>query len=129
MAKKADNFFVRVSKYRKEHPRATQEQAIAKLRGTKVSGVKKKTATSGVKKVPRKKTVIKTERLTTIGSVAKKSTVKNAALTKGMAVIRKINSLEAKLKKTKGKDARDLIKTVINGEHDKLDIIKKQAKG
>jgi hypothetical protein len=136
MAKKADNFFVRVKAYRKEHPRATQEQAIAKLKGTSVSGVKKskpvvRKAVSGVKvgavkKAPKKRSIIKTERVTTIGSTRQKNTVA-AVYSKGQAILRNIAKMTADEKKAIGITAKNFIRKMINKEHDKLDALTKKT--
>lgn len=99
-----------------------------KVSGAKVVGrVKKRKAVKrvGAIKMP-KKTV---KRISVVSGVKPKSNVKRlgaiGAVDKGFAVISKINSLEKKLKTTKGVDARNFVKTAINKQHDKLDQIRK----
>lgn len=128
--KKTGNIFSKAAAYRKDHPRTSFQDAIKKVSGKKVGAVKKKVSVTGHTK-PKKKTVIKTERLTTIGRVAPRrsavSTAMPAAYRSGMAILKNIDKMEAELKKTKGVDAKNLLKTLINKQHDKLDHLKKQA--
>jgi hypothetical protein len=69
----------------------------------------RKRAVAGVKR-----TVVKTKR--------------KSLLDQGNAVIRKIERMEARYLKTKGKEAKELLAMAINGEHLKLDLIKNQMK-
>lgn len=122
-------FMARVKAYRKLHPRTSQVEAMKKLSGKKVTK-RRVTGVKTQKPVARKKSVVRTERVTVIGAARKKSpTHKIDSLYRtGMIIIGRIDKMEAELKKTKNKDVRALLIGLINGEHDKLDMIKKQAK-
>lgn len=121
MAKKADNYFVRVSKYQKAHPRATREHAMKMVSKEckSVSG-KKKTSPK-----PRKKSITKTERITTIGAKRKTHT---SPVSRAINISKKINDLEVVLKNTQGTSAKNHVKRLINAEHDKLDAATKHLK-
>ncbi len=106
-------FMARVKAYRKLHPRTSQVEAMKKLAGKKT--VKKtgtgnrfvKAVTKVRKSVPRKKSVVRTEKVTVIGSPRRKRRVSSPRLVSttrvdslyknGMAILRKIDGMEAKL--------------------------------
>lgn len=128
--KKADNFFVRVKKYRKEHPRATQKQAINALKGKKVSGTKKR-VTGGIKKItgtrraaaPVKRKVSGVMKTVTISGTR---TLSSAA--KAGKYIKDIERLELKRSNEKSREMKDFIQLQINSTHDKLDALKRRYK-
>lgn len=129
MPKKSDNYFVRVSKYQKAHPRATREQAM-KMVSKEISGVKKKLGAkkkvTGRKTSPKKKTVTRVTRITKVGShKAKKTTT---SLQRSINISKKINDLELVLKHTTGTVEKNKIKRLINAEYDKLDVVTKKLK-
>lgn len=104
------------------------KKASAQLSGIKpkkIAGVakrkKKRKVVSGVAKAKpvakRSVTVGKTKRVGAIGAVGA-----------GFKVIREIDSLEAKLKHTKGVDQRNFVKAAINAKHDKLDSLRRNIK-
>ncbi len=129
-------FMSRVKAYRKLHPRTSQVEAMQKLAGKKVK--KSPVKTKARKPVARKKSVVRTEKVTVIGSHRRKRRVSSPRLVSttrvdslyknGMAILRKIDGMEAKLKHAKSKSERSLLITLINAEHDKLDKIQKRAK-
>lgn len=122
MAKKADNYFVKVAKYQKEHPRADRSHAM-KMVSKEISGTKKRKPVAA-KKTPRKKTIIKTERITAIGGVKKSVSATSAAI----RISNKIDDLTSLLRNTSGVEAKNKVKRLINAEHDKLDAITKKLK-
>jgi hypothetical protein len=142
MAKKANNYFVRVAKYQKEHPRATREHAM-KMVSKEIAGVTKRVKTVGAKKkvtATIKKRVpsagnrrgnstgpstVHTGTLTISGARRKKSA---PPLSRGIAISKRIEDLEVLLKNTTGTAAKNHVKRLINGEHDKLDAITKNLK-
>lgn len=124
MAKKANNYFVRVAKYQKEHPRATREHAMEMV-SKSISGSAKKTKSVSGKAKPKKKSIIKTERITTIGRANKKTT---SPVQRGINISKKIEDLTILLKNTSGTEAKNKIKRLINAEHDKLDVVTKNLK-
>lgn len=99
-----------------------------KVAGRKIVGaVKKRKAKRpvGVGMLPKR--IVK--RVSVVSGLKPKSKVKAlgaiGAVDRGFKVISKINTLEKRLKETKGVDARNFVKTAINKEHDKLDKIRK----
>lgn len=97
-----------------------------KVAGRKIVGtVKKRKAVKRVGAV--RSPAVK--RISVVSGLKPKSKVKAlgaiGAVDRGFKVISKINTLEKRLKETKGVDARNFVKTAINKEHDKLDKIRK----
>jgi hypothetical protein len=137
MAKKADNYFVKVAKYQKEHPRATREHAMKMVSKECKVGAKKKVAgkrvgarKTGPKMVvagkkPKKRSITKTERIVTVGAKKRKS---SASISTAISISNKIDNLTALLKNTSGTDAKNRVKRAINAEHDKLDALNKRLK-
>jgi hypothetical protein len=132
MASKADNIFVRAKAYVKAHPRTSFQDAIQKVKGKKtVSGVKRKAATVSkpTARKPKKETVTKTTRVTaTVGKAIGRIGSVNSAEKAGLKLLANINRLTVKLRTTKGTDAKNFIKRLINAEHDKLDSLNKKLK-
>jgi hypothetical protein len=133
MAKKANNYFVKVAKYQKEHPRATRDHAM-KMVSKSIAGPKKKTTVKVVKRTPPKTykrgnstgpSQVHTGTLTISGR--KKKSV-GSPIVRGVSISRKIDDLELLLKNTTGAEAKNKIKRLINAEHDKLDAITKNLK-
>lgn len=112
-------FMAKVKAYRKLHPRTSQVDAMKKLAAKKP--VIKKKAVGSAKKA-KKKSIIKTERITTIGR-AKKQPGPSMATAANLS--NRIDDLESLLKKTRGVDAKNKVKRLINSYHDKIDIILK----
>jgi hypothetical protein len=121
MAKKADNYFVKVAKYQKEHPRASREQAM-KAVSKSIAGGKKRSVGAVVVK-PRKRSVTETERITAVGKSKKHNPVQQ-----GISISKRIEDLEILLKNTRGVQERNKVKHLINAEHDKLDAITKRLR-
>lgn len=125
----------RVKAYRKLHPRCSQVDAMKKLKGTTVSGTKRKKRTVGA--VPKTKRKIgfpmvsgvtrKRKRIPAATSRTR-STAPKTEYSRGMAIIRKIETMEAKYKKAKTNEEKKLLAVLINAEHDKLDQIQKKRK-
>jgi len=130
MAKKT--FMSRVKAYRKEHPRCSQVEAMKKLKGTTVSGVtrKKKAVISKPKSRVGFPMVagINRKRKRIPAATSRPRTTATTAYSRGMAIIRKIDAMEAKYKKAKTADEKKLLAVLINAEHDKLDAIQKKSK-
>lgn len=124
--KKADNFFVRVKKYRKEHPRASQQQAMKALKGKKsVSGTKRKVAgTKAVTGTKRKRRVSGVAASAKI--IGKRTTV--SGIDRAKAIVRDIDRLEAKRARETKRELKDIIQLAINAKHDKLDALKRAYK-
>lgn len=131
MAKKADNYFVKVAKYQKEHPRATREHAMKMVsKACKVGAKKVGARKTGPKMVvagkkPKKRSITKTERIVTVGAKRKQSSspFKNA-----IHISKRIEDLTVLLKNTSGILAKNHVKRMINREHDKLDAITNRIK-
>jgi hypothetical protein len=123
-------FMARVKAYRKLHPRTSQVEAMQKLAGKKTTRSKAHGTVKARKPVARKKSVVVTKKVTVIGSARRKSPAQkvNSSYTTGMSIIRKINAMEAKLKKLKNRDERSFLIVLINAEHDRLDLLKKRVK-
>lgn len=132
MANKSDNIFVRAKAYVKAHPRTSFQDAIQKVKGKKtVSGVKRKSSAKAkvATRKPKKETVTKTTRVTaTVGRAVGRIGSVNGTEKTGLKLLNNINRLTVKLKTTKGADARNFIKRLINAEHDKLDLLTKKLK-
>ena len=115
-------FMGRVKAYRKLHPRCSQVDAMKKLKGTTVSGTKKKRKATVIRKITGaakkpvtiKKTVSVSRKVGTIGSVKQ-----------GEKLLREIDRLEKKRKAIKNKELRDIVQLEINARHDKLKQIKR----
>lgn len=126
MPGRKDNYFVRVARYQKQHPRTTRAQAMkavsAQISGKPKHRRKKAVTTRKRAAAPRKRSVTKTERITTIG----KRVHHTSPLRRGLSISRKIDELEILLKNTSGTQAKNHIKRLINAEHDKLDLIAKR---
>lgn len=124
--KKADNFFVRVKKYRKEHPRATQQQAMKALKGKKASTVKKRKV-SGVKAVGSVKRKRRVAGVTASAKVSGRS-ASVTGIAKAKSLVADIDRLEAKRARETKRELKDIIQLEINAKHDKLDAIKRSYK-
>lgn len=129
MAKKAGNYFKRVAKYQKEHPRADRQKAMAAV-SKEIAGAKKsvgsKKAVGTKKAAPRKRSITKTERISTVGKISRKRS--SNPIQRGVGISKKIADLEILLKNTSGNVAKNHVKRLINAEHDKLDMITKNLK-
>jgi len=95
---------------------------MKKLKGTTVSGTKKKRKATVIRKITGaakkpvtiKKTVSVSRKVGTIGSVKQ-----------GEKLLREIDRLEKKRKAIKNKELRDIVQLEINARHDKLKQIKR----
>lgn len=120
-----------LKKYRRDHPNTSIErarEAVSKSFGKSGSvGSKKQKAnrskSSGNKN--HKRSVTKTERIVTVGSRKRKT---SSSLQRGISISRKIEDMELLLKNTRGVEAKNKIKRMINSEHDKLDALTKNLK-
>jgi hypothetical protein len=131
MANKSDNYFVKVSKYQKEHPRASRDQAmkaVSKMCGTKKKSVgskKKVGAKKAVGAKPKKRSITETKRITTVGSVKRRSA---PTISTAIRISNRIDDLTNLLRNTTGTEAKNRVKRQINAEHDKLDNLSKRLK-
>lgn len=127
-------FMSRVKAYRKLHPRCSQVDAMKKLKGTTVSGTKRKKAVTGAPKAKRKVSGfpmvsgVTRKRKRIPAATSRARTAHTTTYSRGMAIIRKIDAMEAKYKKAKNAEERKLLATLINAEHDKLDQVQKKRK-
>lgn len=132
MANKSNNIFVMAKAYVKLHPRTSFRDAIQKVKGKKtVSGIKRKSSAKvkPVARKPKKETVTRTTRVTaTVGRAVGRVSSVDAAEKTGLKLLNNINRLTLKLRATKGTDAKNFIKRLINAEHDKLDALTKKIK-
>lgn len=120
---KTENIFVRAKAYQKQHPRTPWAECIQKVKGKKVSGVKRtvKAKVAGVKK--------RRPRTNTHPVASSRHPVRSAEsrIQKGTKILRKIDALEAKAKEVSNKDLKHLYYAEINALHTKLNKLKKSA--
>ncbi len=105
MAKR--NYMAEVAEYRKLHPRCGQVEAMKKLAPKKHVGA--------VKSKP-------------VHIVSGKGRKVTSPLVKSIAIAKKIEDLEMLLKAASKTETKNIIKRLINAEHDKLDILTKNLK-
>lgn len=113
----AGNLFSRAKQYTKDHPRTSYQDAIKKLSGKKVSGVKKA--------APAKKRKVHsvTGNTKVSGTKTKREGV-NDLVMKAKKIIARIETMERDRAKEKDKDLRDVYSIAINAEHKKLRNLK-----
>lgn len=118
--------FERASQIRKAHPKkdwqACVKQAGKEAKGKKVAGKKKPAV--GAK--PKRKRIAAAPVKTRISGVKKTgSAIKGYSI--GMVHVNNIAKMEKQYALAK-RDKKELLKHLINAEHDKLDILKRQLK-
>lgn len=133
----ATNIFSLAKTIRDKHPRMSVQASVQKA-GKQIRA-EKKAAVSGVKRKSvgkTKKTIGKTKRsigkkVGRVASVRVGGTKRKAAVggyEKGLAIHKKIDTLEAKYKGETRKELKEILRLAINAEHDKLDDLKRAYK-
>ncbi len=137
MAKKADNIFVRAKAYRKLHPRTSFQDAIQKVKGKKVSGVKATVTTKPKPRTGNKRgnstgpSTVHTGTLT-ISGTRKRSTAKKVGSSRDenaelLSAFLRIDRYEEMLRAEKRKGVKAELINKINSLHDKVDRLKARA--
>ena len=124
----SDNIFSRAKAYVKAHPRTTFQEAIQKVKGKKIAGVKTKAKAPARVAGTRKRVQAKPQLIARTAAMHKGGSI--GALKQSQAIINNIDKMERERAKMKSKELKDISALLINAEHKKLkNIAAKIRKG